>query len=364
MYSEILLHAGLSKTGTTSIQDNCRRYRDTLARHGIVYPEFSAGAHIFQNHSIPVTVAVCAAPGRYGLALRNRFGDQVDRVRSLCRQQLDAVVAAGAGQVLVLSTELLESWQDDDLQSLRSYLAPHGHRLRVLVYLRSPESALESTLQERAKAGAMVEPAALVGRVRDKYQRLARNFPGQLETVNYHLAQEQSGGLVGSFLALAHAPDTVIAGLDFKSSNRRLSLEAFRLIAAVNCAWPLRQLPVAEAGCFRRDLAVLARLPGQPFRIPDFVGSDLHKQVTAETVWLEDRLGWQFPRQAAAGIEPLWQRETLVALEQLLPLVSEVRIRHCIGQFLAAESRSLPARRRTDSRILAALAAGLYPGEQ
>ena len=39
-YETIILHVGLNKTGSTSIQNNCLRYRERLLQHGVDYPEF------------------------------------------------------------------------------------------------------------------------------------------------------------------------------------------------------------------------------------------------------------------------------------------------------------------------------------
>jgi hypothetical protein len=65
-YRQIVLHAGLCKTGSTSIQANCRRHRRFLHAHGLVYPQFSFGDRPFIMHSIPLTAAITGS-GKYTL---------------------------------------------------------------------------------------------------------------------------------------------------------------------------------------------------------------------------------------------------------------------------------------------------------
>jgi hypothetical protein len=364
-YREILLHAGLSKTGSTSIQDNCSEQRALLASHDVIYPGFTADDHVFRNHSIPLTVAISAAPGAYGLGLKRRFGRRVETITQQCRQQLEELVTAGNGGVLVLSTELVESWRDDDLQSLRAYFMPHARRLRVLAYLRSPESALASLVQERAKAGVMLCPSRLVGRVKAKVERLQRNFPAELELVSYHEAQGHCAGLVGAFMARAGVPDAVIRPLAFRHSNQRLSMEAYRLLERINRDFqPGHQ---AEHGVPRRphDLAMLAEIPGQPFQLAGFEGSELQRQVLAESHWLESELGWRFPHVPPAEPAPAWQAPTIAALERALAAVREVPLRRSIAGLLREESGVLACAGRPEAELLRRLAARIeYAGTE
>ena len=357
-FSQIILHAGLSKTGTTSIQDNCSTHREFLRERGVHYPLFRFGKHCFRNHSIPLTVAVCAAPGQYGLGLRRRFGDDVPQMKAACRAQFDALLRDAPGETLVLSTELLESWCDEDLQALRQRLLQGTDSLRVIAYIRSPQSALESTLQERAKAGAMPAPADIVGRVRDKYLRLERNFEWALECVDFHRAQEAPGGLVGSFFSLAGIRPAETSGLDYRVSNRRLSVEAFRLLSAVNRQFPRREQHRHGVTRFAGDLDLLAELPGQPFSLRDYPDPDLRAQVLEETLWLEQQLGYSFPQEPTAPPAILWREETVRALEPLLQRIDDQQIRTCIADFLCAEGRVLQAAGREEAPRLLSLAGG------
>lgn len=353
-YRQIVLHAGLSKTGSTSIQANCRRHREFLRAHGIVYPQFSFGDRPFTMHSIPVTAAITGS-GKYGLRLHRRFPGVTEQVIASCREQLHAVLAAGRGEALLLSTELVAAYDDEDMRALRALLLAHTDRVRVLAYVRSPQSSLESMLQERVKAAARVDAAALVGRVRQNYANLQRNFADSLEVINFHEAQGHLSGLVGSFFSHLGLLDTDIRGLKFSSSNTRISMEAFQLMSAINQRFPWRH---KQATVQRQphDLDSLIQLPGQPFQLEGFVGSDVYQACMAEAAWLESCLGFRFPETSRRSPGPLWQEDTLLALQSAISAIPQQQLRHYCKEYLHRESALLAASRPDTAAKLTAIA--------
>ena len=358
-YRQIILHAGFSKTGTTSIQDNCEKYRSLLQEHGIIYPQFRVGDHTFNTHSIPFTVAITGRPGKHGLMLRERFPANADAVIRSCKAQLDHLLEVPQGDTLLLSTELVEGFDEADMATLRSCLLPRAQRLRVVAYIRSPQSSLESLFQERIKMGGLPDPWQFAGRVRQKYENLQRYLPDVLEVCNFHDAVRHQQGLVGSFLALAGVPDEVVAGLAFVSSNARLSMEAFHLMWAINQRYPPRDQNTHQVPRQPRDLDVLGQLPGPSFQIADFTSSELHQVCRQESAWLEAQLGFRFPPESRDRCEPLWQDRTLAVLEETLRMLPSAPLVQCAAQYLREQARHCASTRPATARQLDAVAARL-----
>lgn len=344
-YRQIIVHAGFSKTGTSSIQDGCEKYRDVLLRHGIVYPRFHFAEHAFNTHSIPLVAAVARFPAKYGVVLSPRFAPQPGAVMDSCRAQLQQLLQLAQGETLLLSTELIEGFDARDMASLRTLLAPHTPSLRVVAFVRSPQSGLSSLLQERIKMGGLPDPWALVGRVRQKYENLLRDFPDELEAISFHSASAHPHGLVGAFLSLAGMPETALAALQFEVHNERLSMEAYALMRAINLRYPPREQAVHGVERSLRDLDVLAQLPGPPFELPDFASSGLQRACLDEAKWLEDQLGFTFPPAAAAAPEPLWQDHTLAVVESTLTALPATAMIRCAAQYLRDEAQICAASR-------------------
>ena len=353
-YRQILLHAGLSKTGTTSIQANCRRHREFLRGHGVVYPQFSFGDRPFTMHSIPVTAAITGS-GKYGLRLQRRFPGVTDEVIAACQEQLHAVLAAGHGDTLLLSTELVAAYDDEDMQALRDLLVAHADRVRVLAYIRSPQSSLESMLQERVKAAATLDPVALVGRVREKCQNLLRNFGDLLEVISFHEAQGHPRGLVGFFFSQLGLSEAAMSGLEFSSGNERMSMEAFQLMSAINQRFPWGQEQVMVERQ-PHDLDSLIKLPGQPFQLEGFAGSDVYDACMEEAAWLEARLGFKFPEATRLSPGPLWQEDTLMALPPTISAIPQQQLRQYCGDYLDGQAALLAESRPEAAARLAAIA--------
>jgi hypothetical protein len=356
LYRQIILHAGFSKTGTTSIQDNCEKYRALLRQHGIVYPQFRVGDHTFNTHSIPFTAAITGRPGKHGLMLRERFPANWDEVMRSCKAQLDQLLELPQGDTLLLSTELVEGFDEQDMATLRNYLMPRAQRLRVVAYIRSPQSSLESLFQERIKMGGLPDPWQFAGRVRQKYENLQRFLPDVMEVCNFHDAIRHECGLVGSFLSLAGVPDADIAGMEFASSNERLSMEAFHLMWAINQRYFPRDQNIHQVQRQPRDLDVLAQLPGPPFQIADFMSSELHQVCLDESAWLEAQLGFRFPPESRNDGQLLWQDRTLAVLEDTLRGLPSQPIVQCAAQYLYNQARTALVSRPATAEQLEAIA--------
>ncbi|MEM1153875.1 MAG: hypothetical protein AAGI44_07015 [Pseudomonadota bacterium] len=332
-FKRIILHAGLSKTGTTSVQANCDRYRELLAKYGANYPRFSFRGRAFENHSIPLTLSVSRRPGRYALGLRKQYGDDLDELIATCDAQLQAVLDAG-GDTLILSSERIAGYAEEDLGILRDRVQPVAERFSVLLYLRSPFELLESILQERAKAGSVVDPLEIAGRSKRRYLLMQAAFGASLQVVNYHRAQQEAGGLVAGFFRYCGLPSTALEGIDFGLANRRMSWEAYLLMDAVNRAYPHREQSRHGVERSPGDLRVLGQLPGQRFAFPWEQASPTYQACLAEYEWFQHELGQEFPSPPQLGPSPLWQDNTRAALPTALGAISSLPIRNFLLDYL------------------------------
>ena len=345
-YKEIILHAGLGKTGTTSMQNNCFHQRDLLAEHGIVYPSFWLRGRRLVNHSDIITGALCEETASYGFGYRNGVTseEEASELREELRKQLLPVLEEPTGDILVLSGEMVAQYRPDDLRLVEEALAAHAERLRVVIYLRSPQSALESMLQQQVQGALPRQPEDILGIVRNRFEHLRDYFQDRLEVINFHEAIEHDAGLVGSFLELIGLPPEVVNGLTLTRNNERVSEEAFELMVGINERLP--RLPLGEPGFKRRhhDMVSLLSLPGQPFQLRGYVESEIYDAALEEAAWLEQELGFSFPDLVEVESAPRWQKESLFALEDSIRGMSK-RLQLAAADYLteAAQADALPA---------------------
>lgn len=354
-YRRVVLHAGLSKTGSTTLQAACDQHRALLAEQGIRYPAFTFDDLTFSNHSIPVTAALTGSATSFGLRLGERFAGREREVVATCEQQFAECLDAGNADTLLLSTEIAEGYGPRVAADLLARLSGAAHELCVVAYVRNPVSALASLLQERARAGVAVGPESLVGRTQQKCERLARHFGSALTLLNYHDASTHPTGLVGAWFNWLGLDDAASAIEVQPPHNTRLSAEAYRLVAAINERHPLGDKAVPRKPY---DLDCLNALPGQRFEVPGFHGSDLEAACLEEAAWLEAHCGLKFPsadRASPAGL--LWGEDTLAALPEVLATVDAVALRTALASVLHDEAQLLREERPATASRLEAIAA-------
>jgi hypothetical protein len=137
----LVLHIGLPKTGTTSIQRTLATNRPALRAHGFYYPRLSGGA-------VPQFLHRAGGSRRVGQFWR----ELRDEVASLPQD----------GSTVILSAEQcsLKLTEPDDVAALHARLVDFFTAMRVVVYLRRQDLHAASLFAQRLRLG-VVEPPDL-----------------------------------------------------------------------------------------------------------------------------------------------------------------------------------------------------------
>ncbi|MCP5204853.1 MAG: hypothetical protein H6992_11915 [Pseudomonadales bacterium] len=358
-YHRIILHAGLHKTGTTSVQENSARHSELLLQHGIVYPVFHFRERKIVNHSDPLAGVFSSRPQAYGMARRQGVEDNPQEAIATFAAQLEEILTQPRGQTLLLSAEMVADFNSADMRQLRNRLEDSCDELRVIVYVRSPESSLASILQQRALAGFAGKPQDLTDVVRNRFERIRGTFHDRLEAHNFHQAIHHPGGLLGHFFELCGLPPEAIEPLSFSYANSRISAEAYYLIKAINLAYPAGGERLHGVKRHYHDMRSLQALPGRTFFIDAGADPELATALAREGQWLEQELGWTFPPPATGGADAPWQLPTLLAVESAVSKLDDARLRHCATLALREEAAVLAADHAATATLLQFVAARL-----
>lgn len=365
-YHQIILHVGMHKTGTTSIQNNAHRLRETLLEHDIYYPSFVYDDIVKVNHSGPITALVCDFPDRYGEQWRTGLGDDIDSLQKAYQSQFNELLENPRAQTLVLSGETTSTFETGHLEQLRDMLTPHTDQLRVLFYVRDPRSAVASTLQQRIRGGSdrnrSHQIQSLAGVTRRRYTRLIEVFPNSIEVLNFHDEIAHETGLVGSFLIRCGLPIELAGNLEFSSANARMSIESYKIMAAINRRYPatpfkLRNQSIPN-GRLRQynDLRSLSYLPGQPFQLEYFADQQVREAIQEQSKWLEDELRLRFPTQTEPVLGALWDDSVLFALEEAIRGLQYREHQVAAADYLESESQELETLQPRVSAVMAFIA--------
>lgn len=147
-----ILHIGMEKTGTTTLQATLYDNRGRLEQAGFVYSGAAGGT----NHMLLANYAL-GDEDFGGLRLRAGIADADDlaHFRSRLESGLAAEIAEHPDKTFLFSNEHCQSQlaREDDIRRLRDLLARFFDPIEVMLYLRRQDRVAVSRYSTRLKAG-------------------------------------------------------------------------------------------------------------------------------------------------------------------------------------------------------------------
>lgn len=192
---KVILHVGMHKTASSSIQATLSRNRNKLESMGTHFPLFELNGMAIDNHSIPVFSLFSSNPENYHINIRFNVNvkQQNQEYKSKLIESLklhDTVVVSGEDISMLTESELLE---------LKPFLEQFGHVLDVHCILRSPYSLLCSLVQQNIKGGFPSLDHLHIVKVSNIVNKLNSCFDN-VHYYSYELLCKSTNGLTVNFL--------------------------------------------------------------------------------------------------------------------------------------------------------------------
>jgi hypothetical protein len=303
MRREIILHIGLPKTGTSSIQRCLAAVRPALEAQGIFYP-MSPGA---ANHGLlPMSLVPLGSLGHVNPLLWEGIGPaaRLERFRTEFAAEMAAIPPHVTRVILSAEqcSELLNT--PARVETLRALLAPYGERFRVIVYLRRQDRHLASSYVQGLRVARVAPPALKPESGRGLYdyaallRRWAMVFGEDAITPRIFEPEAMTNGdVVDDFLELCGIPGLVPADAPERRSNLSISPEAIALVLAMGEHLRAKRPQVlrADSLVWRKLMQRVSEvLPGKGWRPTAAAARDFlaHFAETNEAVrarWFPDR---------------------------------------------------------------------------
>jgi hypothetical protein len=141
---QLILHIGMHKTGTTSVQ----RSLDGLAQDRVKYVALGSS-----NHTGPMSIAFDDPDVKRRRAGPERSAKQVEMLKPQMRARLEADLANKDFDKFVISGEGMVFLSPKSLRELQAVARRHVDEVRVFAYARDPVGFASSALQQRIKGG-------------------------------------------------------------------------------------------------------------------------------------------------------------------------------------------------------------------
>lgn len=333
----IVLHIGLHKTGTSSIQATLKHNQAVLRERGMLYPGFLPANHSqFFINAFSSRAEHYHANRRQGLdaaAIAERAAEEMDRLgRALTRFR---------GSTILLSAEDASTLQAPEVEQTRSRLDALAESVgvqtnyRVLLYTRNPAAFVSSAMQENVKGNGMrlddsreLHIRNASGRYRRIHDAWAAAFGSDAVTFRcFETACGEPGGLIGDFLRTVGIPPE---GIEHRLTNEGISDEVTEFLSSLylpesgaghgrlqDCKMRIELTPEDREALFalRGSKGGLLSLADQ-IRTWDVVADDMH--------FLQAQFGITYDRPDAGRITPGEKFATgfLQDLAQALPRLS------------------------------------------
>lgn len=281
---ETILHIGMHKTGTSSIQQAL--YSSSFLKN--CYYISIGGA----NQSGLVASAFHNKAERHPSYSRKGFTySEFSRMKLQARQNLTNEFQKAGERAAILSAErlcLFDQSELDDLFQFINSVRPRS-KIRIIAYVRSPKSYMESAFQQRLKDRySAFRIAAFWPNYREKFQKFDKTFGiDNVELIKFEKINSIGGDVVMDFM---HRIDCQLNDLQTVRANESLSLAACKLLYLHNCMYrnfsSMSSFP-SEQGFF---VDALTKLGGGRFHLHSKIVQSVFDKNIDDLAWIEKRM--------------------------------------------------------------------------
>lgn len=293
-----VIHAGLPKTGTSTIQKALFENRAKLLKEfGILYPGSAP------NHSEPVSALFGPTPATMiELMGMQKPGQSIEDVQREIRALLDYHLTLPGWNTLLLSAEDLSNYTRLELSSFRRWLFEYVDRVRILFWTRSPVAYTVSNVQQLVRHGYLIQDMSAEGSdiaTPNLATRLGEHSAvfgdDAIEVRTLESAAAENGGIVAAFCRQIGLPG--YAPLDLAatmpaSENQSMSLRAAYAINELNAIRPLFLDGKINPARTTDDATRIAEIvQGPKFDLPGRAKERIREAVRADVQAVNDRFG-------------------------------------------------------------------------
>mgnify|MGYP000427500164 CR=1 FL=1 len=240
---KLVLHIGMAKTGTSSIQQTLGQSASLLAEQGVYYP----GWHPF-NHSFTFTVMFLEDPRKsFHYQQLSPIDDSAwEAELQRLRDRWEEFFRSKEQGTWVVSAENLGRLSAAGIEKLRAFVGPLFDEVQVIAYVRDPLRALKSQWEQDVKE--LREPMSGQQLLSLTKQRLNYRFfqrwidafgRDQFVLRRFQPDAFVGGNLLSDFLQAAQIELEADIELPETEANQSLGAEGVALLLAMNGRYPL-----------------------------------------------------------------------------------------------------------------------------
>ncbi|MEO0892516.1 MAG: hypothetical protein AAFY35_07965 [Pseudomonadota bacterium] len=323
----VVVHVGMHKTGTSSIQDTFFRSTDPE----LAYVDWTSG-----NHS-PLFVLLFEDPQKQDQyhIFRNRGAAYLKELPQLRAQWLDRVrrqVRQARGKTVVFSAEDSSAPKfEHATQQMQAFFAGLSEDVRAVGYARHPKSFIQSAFQQNLRGGIVIdmERKGLRPNYRKRFEKIDRYFgPDNVILREFHRDRMTGGDVVQDFASTIGI--TPPSEAEIIRSNPSMSLEATALLYVQRKYGRGLVSGFVEADAANNwFLDRLSKIGQSKLVFCNDMLAPLMGRIAEDVAWMEARLGTPFADVTDPHSAPVTTMYALsdIALDQFEGFVDMAKLR-------------------------------------
>ena len=292
MLNRCVVHIGLHKTGTTTLQHALYARRVELeGKYRIHYPQ------LCKNHNKVFHSLFCDAPEKYHVNVRRNINtaEKAARYNRELMTRLEAEMEESVAETLLVSGEDLSSLSRAGVRRFKAWTDRQSLEPRVICCIRHPRATAASLAQEHLKGGwtlAQIRDNPPVPNYRERLTPWLETFGAKVLTIyDFEEARAHADGIFGYFCDIVGLPREFHVAGRVEKRNESMSAEAAVLLSALNAERPLFVNNALGSCRYSGDTRAFATIPGRRFRLGEETMGRVMEAARPQLRWLRDTFG-------------------------------------------------------------------------
>ncbi len=313
---ECILHIGMDKTGSTSIQKTLHSHLHFDSKYEYVHLSNT-------NHSSALITLFSSN--------KSTEGYKKNKVKNLSRQEIKALYSSfidnfkQSEKSMILSTEALPSFHIKDLKKLKRFLKRFFDKITVVGYVRGPLSYSPSGFQERIKS---INHNHKFEFNTPKYKNSLKKFDDIFGKENVKLWKFDKNSLLENNVVLDFCNRVGITSIPSSiiNTNKSLSKEALSLLYIFRKYVPMQKLDRQIMQKNKNFISKLTTIGSTKLSIDQSLVKLAMKRNSKHIGWVEERLGESFNEKWTSSPTDIRCEDDLLSpsketIEQLITLI-------------------------------------------
>jgi len=298
----VILHLGMTKTGSTSIQHTLFKNSSLLEKNGFRYlTEWGENHYLILHHMFSPIHASHLEINSYGKTLTNE--ERENLIKTKCDMMLN-VINTTECETLIISGEY--DWDliyDSTIAKIKFFYEQYFKlidiNIFIILFIRTPLDWYISSLQQDLYTGSYRKTIDYFEDKTKQYQGLVniqKNFSDSLVLIKFEDAITHKNGLLGYFLESIGFPASKIEYLNITKRNESNCMEVMEFIRYINDKEPLIPSDMNESinknrKLYGYDLLPLRSIKGAKFDLPYEYKLALWERLKETVCMLKNSIG-------------------------------------------------------------------------